>query len=73
MDLATGKATQLTDGPAVDSRPRWSPDGKKLAIVRDSGADTAIVILNLRNFFDSTKSLLFTSNSNNCRYNIIFR
>lgn len=49
LDLATGKATQLTDGPAVDSRPRWSPDGKKLAIVRDSGADTAIVILNLEN------------------------
>mgnify|MGYP001823641010 CR=1 FL=1 len=49
LDLATGKATQLTNGPAVDSRPRWSPDGKKLAIVRDNGTDTAIVVLNLEN------------------------
>jgi TolB protein len=49
LDLATGKATQLTNGPAVDSRPRWSPDGRKLAIVRDDGSDTAIVILNLDN------------------------
>ena len=49
LDLATGKATQLTNGPAVDSRPRWSPDGQKLAIVRDNGSDTAIVILDLEN------------------------
>jgi len=49
LDLATGKATQLTNGPAVDSRPRWSPDGKKLAIVRDNGSDTAIVILEMEN------------------------
>ncbi|MDZ7769957.1 MAG: hypothetical protein U5K38_13150 [Woeseiaceae bacterium] len=49
LDLATGKATQLTNGPAVDSRPRWSPDGQQLAIVRDNGNDTAIVILNVEN------------------------
>lgn len=49
LDLATGKATQLTDGPGVDSRPRWSADGQKLAIVRDNGSDTAIVILTVEN------------------------
>jgi TolB protein len=46
LDLTTGEAAQLTNGPGVDSRPRWSPDGQKLAIVRDNGSDTAIVILN---------------------------
>ncbi len=47
LDLETGIATQLTDGPDVDSRPRWSPDGKRLAIVRDNNTDTAIVIIDV--------------------------
>jgi len=45
MDLETREATRLTRGPAVDARPRWSPDGSRLAFVRDSGKDTAIVLL----------------------------
>ncbi|MEL6870405.1 MAG: CehA/McbA family metallohydrolase, partial [Pseudomonadota bacterium] len=47
LDLRTSTATQLTNGPEVDSRPRWSPDGKQLAFVRDSGSDTSIVVLTL--------------------------
>ncbi len=45
LDLATGEAIRLTSGSGVDSRPRWSPDGSRIALVRDSGADTAIVLL----------------------------
>ena len=45
LDLETNVATRLTDGPSVDSRPRWSPDGARLAFVRDFGNDTGIVVL----------------------------
>jgi TolB protein len=47
LDLATGQATQLTNSPAVDARPRWSPDGNRLAFVRDDGLDTSVVVLTL--------------------------
>lgn len=47
LDLETGVATRLTDGPALDSRPRWSADGARLAFVRDFGADTAVVVREL--------------------------
>jgi TolB protein len=47
MDLETRVATRLTDGPAMDSRPRWSPDGTRLALVRDHGLDTSIVLLEI--------------------------
>jgi TolB protein len=33
---------RLTSGPHLYSRPAWSPDGKTLALVRDTGADTAV-------------------------------
>lgn len=47
LALETGKATRLTSGPEVDGRPRWSPDGTRLAFVRDAGDDTAIVVLDI--------------------------
>ncbi|MFO0573611.1 MAG: CehA/McbA family metallohydrolase [Polyangia bacterium] len=36
---------RLTGGPHSYSRPAWSPDGKALALVRDSGTDTALYAL----------------------------
>ena len=42
LDVDTGIATQFTDGPAMDSRPAWHPDGSSLVFLRDDGADTWI-------------------------------
>jgi len=47
LNLDSGVAQRLTDGSAVDARPRWSPDGERIAFVRDSGSDTSIVIVGL--------------------------
>ena len=47
LDVESGVATQVTNGAAMDARPRWSPDGSVLAFVRDHGADTSIVLRNL--------------------------
>lgn len=47
LDLDSGVARLLTNASAVDARPRWSPDGKRIAFVRDSGSDTSIVVLDL--------------------------
>ena len=47
VDLRTRVATQLTDGGAMDSRPKWSPDGSEIVFLRDDGADTWIVVKDL--------------------------
>jgi TolB protein len=47
LDLSSGRARRLTDGPSLDFRPAWSPDGGKLAFVRDDGRDTSLVELDL--------------------------
>ncbi|MCY7312585.1 MAG: hypothetical protein LH491_02900, partial [Pseudoxanthomonas sp.] len=47
LNMESSVATRLTKGTGVDSRPRWSPTGDRLALVRDDGRDTAIVILTL--------------------------
>ncbi|QFU74425.1 hypothetical protein EY643_01460 [Halioglobus maricola] len=44
LDLSRNTATRMTDSQYVDSRPRWSPEGKQLAFVRDYGSDTGIVV-----------------------------
>jgi dipeptidyl aminopeptidase/acylaminoacyl peptidase len=31
IDVATGAATRLTDGPVADREPAWSPDGRRIA------------------------------------------
>jgi TolB protein len=45
LDRNSEVARRLTSASGVDSRPRWSPDGKRIAFVRDSGSDTSIVIV----------------------------
>lgn len=57
LDLETGVARRLTDGRYLDARPRWSPDGSRLAFVRDTGLDTLIVIRDM----DSGEEKEFTS------------
>ncbi|MDX1579718.1 MAG: hypothetical protein R3266_14625, partial [Gemmatimonadota bacterium] len=47
LDLATGRARRVTDGPHMDFRPAWSPDGRSLAFVRDDTRDTRIVVRRL--------------------------
>ncbi len=45
LELEGGVATRLTRGGEVDARPAWSPDGTRLALVRDTGRETYLVIL----------------------------
>ncbi|MGH7673479.1 MAG: amidohydrolase family protein [Gemmatimonadales bacterium] len=40
LPVTGGAATRLTSGPAFDSQPRWSPDGKRIVFLSDrSGAE----------------------------------
>lgn len=45
LDIESGVARRLTNAGDIDSRPRWSPDGQRIAFVRDEGSDTGIVII----------------------------
>lgn len=57
LNLESGNAQRITDGKYLDARPRWSPDGGRLAFVRDTGTDTLIVIRDM----DSGEEFEFTS------------
>jgi dipeptidyl aminopeptidase/acylaminoacyl peptidase len=39
VDVATGAASRLTDGPVSDTEPAWSPDGARIAFVSDRHRD----------------------------------
>ncbi len=46
MPAEGGVATQVTSSPAYDSEPSWSPEGRRLALTRDSGTRVEIWIVN---------------------------
>jgi TolB protein len=48
LDLESGQARRVTASAEVDARPEWSPDGKQLVFLRDSGSQLSIVALDLR-------------------------
>ena len=58
LNLETGIAKRLTKGGPMDFRPSWSPDGSRIAFVRDNGSDTWIVIYNL---FKGTEETVINS------------
>lgn len=45
LDVDTRRARRLTRGGAMDSRPAWSPDGGRIAFVRDDTRDTDIWVV----------------------------
>ena len=45
IPLEGGEATRLTEGPAWDSEPRFSPDGSRLAYVSDAGGNEQLWIM----------------------------
>lgn len=47
LDSVTGVATRLTHASGTDSRPRWSPDGRAIAFVRDDGSRLTIVTIDV--------------------------
>ena len=53
FDVATGRATRLTKGSAVDARPAWSPDGSRIAFVRDDGRMLSIAMVNVKSGAES--------------------
>ena len=54
LDLDTGMARRVTSGGAVDARPAWSPDGQRLAFVRDRGDEAEIMVLDLESGVEET-------------------
>ena len=49
MDLSSANAKRITSSGGMDSRPEWSPDGSKIAFVRDDGSGLKIIELELSN------------------------
>lgn len=47
LDIAGGKARPLTRGPAMDFRPRFSPDGRRVAFVSDRNGTDNLWMVNV--------------------------
>ena len=45
MDADGGNPTRITDSPATERRPAWSPDGSKLAFVSDRDGNDEIYVM----------------------------
>jgi dipeptidyl aminopeptidase/acylaminoacyl peptidase len=43
VDVATGAAERLTDGPVSDEEPAWSPDGRRIAFTANRRRDADLV------------------------------
>ena len=57
LPLSGGEATQLTKGPAWDSEPRFSPDGKRIAFVSDGDGNEQLWTMNA----DGSDATVFTA------------
>jgi TolB protein len=47
LNLADGSARNVTNNPAQDHQPTWSPDGQRLAFTSDRGGDFDIYVLDV--------------------------
>jgi TolB protein len=45
IDIASGRVTELTDDPAHDSDPVWSPDGSTIAFTSDRGGTAQVCLM----------------------------
>jgi dipeptidyl aminopeptidase/acylaminoacyl peptidase len=61
MPAAGGLARRITEGPAVDKQPAWSPDGARLAFVSERGGIGHVWIQAIANGMVSGNPLQLTS------------
>jgi TolB protein len=47
VDVSSGVELRLTNDPATDVAPVWSPDGRRLAFLSDRGGAWAVYVLDI--------------------------